>query len=69
MDSAHLFKSIPLEFLRELQRRKEEVLRELPGTFEIPPDANIFIPEVFMGKDLTLKGKEILPDKSEELEI
>jgi hypothetical protein len=69
MYPTHLFKPIPPEFLRELQGRREEVRRELPEKFEIPPDANIFIPEVFRGKDLTLKGKEVLPDKSDELEI
>jgi hypothetical protein len=69
MDPTHLFKPIPPEFLRELQGRREEVRRELPEKFEIPPEANIFIPEVFRGKDLTLKGKEVLPDKSDELEI
>ncbi len=30
MDPTHLFKSIPPEFLRELQGRRKEVRRELP---------------------------------------
>jgi hypothetical protein len=38
---------------REQKGKGEEIRMELARTFEIPPDANIFILEDFRGEDLT----------------